>query len=69
MRHERRTDVELAGYTRERVSETQQLFPTIANPVIVMYVYPHMVGDMPIPGYSTGIRMYDKDQFAMPGEK
>lgn len=59
----------IAGYTREAQTETQQLFPEIANPVLVMFVFPHIsAGRVPVPGFSTPFTLYEKTSFALPGE-
>jgi len=61
---------ELVGYTRQIVNEIQVLFPTLPNPTLVMYVYPHLAGEeqMPVPGYATSFSMYARTEYALPGE-
>lgn len=61
---------ELVGYTREVHNEIEVLFPTLPNPMMVMYVFPHLAGEekMPVPGYATSFSMYSKTEFALPGE-
>lgn len=61
---------ELVGYTRQVHSEIEVLFPTLPNPGLVMYVFPHLAGEekMPVPGYATSFSMYSKTEFALPGE-
>ena len=46
------------------------LFPELPNPKIVMYIYPHLAtrDRVPVPGYLTAFRMYDRTEFALPGE-
>lgn len=63
-------DADLAGYTRNAHRETQQQFPRLPNPTLVMYVYPHLstASRLPVPGYSTSFPMYERPQYAMPGE-
>ena len=63
-------DTELAAYTRTVESEIELLFPELPNPRIVMYVFPHLTGAdrLPVPGYSTAFSMYDRAEFALPGE-
>lgn len=59
----------LAGYTREADTEIQALFPRLPNPPLVMYVFPHLTGTgQPVPGYATSFPMYDKTEYALPGE-
>lgn len=60
---------DLVDYTRTSGNEIEQLFPVLPNPQIVMYVYPHLTEKgRPVPGYSTAFKMYDKDEYALPGE-
>lgn len=40
-------------------------FRQVPNPEILAYVYPHMTGSAPIPGYFTMFRLYDRDHFAV----
>lgn len=59
----------LAGYTREVHSEIENLFPRLPNPPLVMYVFPHLTDKgQPVPGYATSFPMYEKIEFALPGE-
>lgn len=62
---------ENADYTRDATTEIHQLFPTVANPTLVMYVFPHITAEgNPIPGYSTAMPMYENAvNFALPGER
>ncbi len=50
---------------------TEGLFPRLFNPVLYMYVFPHLVGveGLPVPGYTTAFRLYERDHFAQPGEE
>jgi len=62
-------DADLAGYTRTANNEIQAIFPVLPNPVLVMYVFPHLSEDgAPVPGYATSFPMYDKLEYALPGE-
>lgn len=57
------------GYTREAANEIEQLFPMLPNPRIVLYVYPHFTAKgRPVPGYATAFSLYEKDEYALPGE-
>ena len=40
-------------------------------PDLVMYVFPHLAGTdpVPVPGYSTVFPLYQRVQYAMPGER
>ena len=59
-----------SAYTRSVMTETENLFPTLPNPTLFLYIRPHTVGEdqIPVPGYTVPIKMYERDQHAMPGE-
>lgn len=60
---------DLYGYTRNSSNEIEGLFPKLPNPELVLYVFPHLSGkNRPIPGYATQFSMYEKDEYALPGE-
>jgi conjugative transfer region lipoprotein (TIGR03751 family) len=62
-------DRDLVGYTRDSSNEINQLFPRLPNPELVIYVFPHInAKGRPIPGYSTSFLLYEKDEYALPGE-
>jgi conjugative transfer region lipoprotein (TIGR03751 family) len=70
------TDIRQTGevsqsYTRTAANEIEQLFPRLPNPDLVMYVYPHLSGNepVPVPGYSTVFPFYSRIQYALPGER
>lgn len=47
----------------------QQRFARVANPDLVMVVFPHLArGKYPVPGYVTVFPMYESTEYAMPGE-
>ena len=59
----------LAGYTRDVYDELSVRFRRLPNPTIIMYIFPHLsVENTPIPGYSTMFQMYEKVEYALPGE-
>jgi conjugative transfer region lipoprotein (TIGR03751 family) len=59
----------LEDYTRTAVSELNVLFPLLPNPTLVMYVYPHLAEERAgVPGYVTQFRLYERDEYALPGE-
>lgn len=62
--------VDLAGYTRDAEREIEAIFPAVPNPTLVMYVFPHLAGaeSVPVPGYATTFPMYEKAEYALPGE-
>lgn len=59
------------AYTRTAANEIYSQFHRLPNPDLVMYVYPHLAGSegAPVPGYSTVFPLYNKVQYAMPGER
>lgn len=60
-----------AAYTRTASSEIYRQFRRLPNPDLVMYVFPHLAGTdpAPVPGYSTVFPLYQRVQYAMPGER
>ena len=66
LRNDRR---DLVGYTRDANNEINQQFPRLPNPELSLYVFPHFSRKgHPIPGYSSAYWMYEKDEYALPGE-
>ncbi len=60
---------DLAGYTRDAANEIKLIFPRLPNPELVLYVFPHFSPKgRPVPGYATSFLLYDKDEYALPGE-
>lgn len=59
---------DLAGYTRTAHNELTLKFPRLPNPEMVLYVFPHLAGDAPVPGYATTFTLYPKTEYALPGE-
>lgn len=59
------------NYTRTAENEIQQVFPRLPNPDMVIYIYPHMSGNVPapVPGYSSVFPFYSRVQYALPGER
>ena len=60
----------LHGYTREAFNELDVSFPRLPNPSLVMYVFPHLAGAerTPVPGYATTFPLYERVEYALPGE-
>ncbi|WP_338806979.1 TIGR03751 family conjugal transfer lipoprotein [Pseudomonas chlororaphis] len=58
-------------YTRTEATEIQRQFRRLPNPDLVMFVFPHLAGTdpVPVPGYSTVFPLYQRVQYAMPGER
>ncbi len=57
-------------YIRSSSNEVRVLFPRLPNPDIEIFVFPHLAtsNNVPVPGYSTVMPLYDSVQYAMPGE-
>lgn len=62
---------ENSSYTRTSQNEIYSQFKRLPNPDLVMYVFPHLAGSdpAPIPGYTTVFPLYQRVQYAMPGER
>ncbi|NEM65145.1 TIGR03751 family conjugal transfer lipoprotein, partial [Escherichia coli] len=60
-----------ASYTRTAQNEIYRQFQRLPNPDLVMYVFPHLAGTdpVPVPGYTTVFPLYQRVQYAMPGER
>lgn len=60
-----------ASYTRTARNEIDRQFHRLPNPDLAMYVFPHLAGTdpVPIPGYTTVFPLYQRVQYAMPGER
>ena len=63
-------DRALHGHARTASREIDAVFPRLANPGLVMYVFPHLAGEarVPVPGYATSFPMYERVEYALPGE-
>jgi conjugative transfer region lipoprotein (TIGR03751 family) len=60
-----------ARYTRTAANEIYRQFHRLPNPDLVLYVFPHLAGTdpVPIPGYTTLFPLYQRVQYALPGER
>ncbi|MDZ5738044.1 TIGR03751 family conjugal transfer lipoprotein [Pseudomonas asiatica] len=58
-------------FTRTPQNEMYSQFRRLPNPDLIMYVFPHLAGSdpVPVPGYTTVFPMYQRVQYAMPGER
>ncbi len=63
--------VEQVRYTRTAANEARSQFHRLPNPDLLMYVFPHLAGTdpVPVPGYTTIFPLYQRVQYAMPGER
>lgn len=59
------------SYSRHAQNEIYSQFKRLPNPDLVMYVFPHLSGTdpVPVPGYTTVFPLYQRVQYAMPGER
>ncbi len=63
-------DVDLSDYVRTEKNQLEAKFKRIPNPTMYMFVAPHLASDtqVPIPGYLTEFKMWEKEHYALPGE-
>jgi len=63
-------DVALSNYVRTEKNQLESRFKTLPNPTMYMFVAPHLAADtqVPIPGYLTEFKMWEREHYAMPGE-
>ena len=56
-------------FVRTQGSELINQFPVVPNPVLNLFVYPHLsTNEYPVPGYTTVFRLYKEDHYALPNE-
>lgn len=62
--------VEERSYTRTAANELELLFPRLPNPDIYIHVLPHLATEarVPVPGYTTAVPLYERVEYALPGE-
>ena len=58
------------SYARTAANELELLFPRLPNPDVFIYVPPHLATELriPVPGYTTAVPLYDRVEYALPGE-
>ncbi len=58
------------SYARTAANELEALFPRLPNPDIYIYVPPHLATEsrLPVPGYTTAVPLYDRVEYALPGD-
>lgn len=58
------------GPARQALDAIEARFTRLANPVLVLYVYPHLAEKerVPVPGYFTVFSLYERTEYARPGE-
>lgn len=64
------SEANLHGYVRDARSDISATFPRLPDPTLVMFVFPHLAGPegVPVPGYATSFPMYERVEYALPGE-
>ena len=63
-------DVALSDYVRTEKTQLEAKFTHVPHPTLYMFVAPHLASEtkVPIPGYLTQFRMWERDHYALPGE-
>ena len=58
------------SYTRTAANELELLFPRLPNPDVYIHVLPHLATEarVPVPGYTTAVPLYERVEYALPGE-
>ena len=58
------------SYARTAANELELLFPRLPNPDVYIYVPAHLATELriPVPGYTTAVPLYDRVEYALPGE-
>lgn len=61
---------ELEDYTADSKKQLAGLYKQLPNPEFLVYVAPHIsFGGLPIPGYTTQLKLFQVDHYALPNEK
>lgn len=61
-------------YTRDSINENNLRFPLLPNPIIGLYIHPHLVDSAdeheqyPVPGYMSSFTLYKTPKYALPGQ-
>lgn len=55
---------------QRRKQMVEERFSRVRNPMLLMYVYPHLStkDNTPVPGYWTSFPLYTQVEYALPGE-
>ncbi|MCY3813519.1 MAG: TIGR03751 family conjugal transfer lipoprotein [Gammaproteobacteria bacterium] len=58
------------AYARTAANELELLFPRLPNPDVYIHVVAHLATDerVPVPGYTTAVPLYERVEYALPGE-
>ena len=63
-------NAEVPSHTRTAANELELLFPRLPNPDVYIHVLPHLATEarVPVPGYTTAVPLYERVEYALPGE-
>ena len=63
-------EAQAGSYARTAANELELLFPRLPNPDVYIHVPPHLAtGErVPVPGYTTAVPLYERVEYALPGE-
>lgn len=58
------------GPAHQALDAIEARFGRLANPTLILYVYPHLAEKerVPVPGYFTVFPLYERTEYARPGE-
>ncbi len=61
---------DLGPAARVDYQDLKTRFMRVPNPTLMMYIYPHLAGihRVPVPGYYTVFPLYERPEYALPGE-
>lgn len=64
------SDADLSRFVRTEDDALRNDFPMLSNPEMRMFIAPHLStrDGIPVPGYVTRFRMWERDHYALPGE-
>lgn len=59
-----------SGPAHQALDAIEARFVRLANPTLILYVYPHLAEKerVPVPGYFTAFPLYERTEYARPGE-
>jgi len=62
-------EITASGNEGDSVTSLRKQFPFLPNPVMTVYIFPHLTGGgTPVPGYTTFFKFYERDHVALPEE-
>lgn len=63
-------ETDLSPYVRSESDHLKSRFQLLPNPTLYMFVAPHLStrDRVPVPGYLTEFKMYEREEYALPGE-